>query len=161
VLTDGPNFVPQTALNRAAACASLLSIRSTCQRSRQPRNRDRNRRSGECPIQKATTNRPIILGRRSVVRHSCSLSSRPNRLCQAIRRNFFSVTALKPKPEREAYIGWDDSPDNIRKALLRLVRPPTVEYSTCISAPLGLVQLLTGPFRVGGALYGTPGWLSR
>ena len=36
VLTDGPNFVPQTALNRAAACASLLSIRSTCQRSVKP-----------------------------------------------------------------------------------------------------------------------------
>jgi hypothetical protein len=27
--------------------------------------------------------------RRSVVHRSCSLSSRPNRLCQAIRRNFF------------------------------------------------------------------------
>jgi hypothetical protein len=32
VLTDGPNFVPHTAPNRAAACASLLKS-STCQRS--------------------------------------------------------------------------------------------------------------------------------
>ena len=101
------------------------------------------------------------LERRSVVRRSCSLSSRPNRLCQAIRRNFFQYPHPNRRSGCKTYIGLDLPSVNSWPALLKLPRLPPVEYSTYIRDPLGLVQLLTGPFRVGGALYGRLEWLSR
>src|SRR5690242_5107258 len=110
-------IVPRTGPNRAAACASLLKS-STCQRTGDPEDRDRARRSGRnLSDREATARRPTTVGRRSivlsrkdregrsVVRRSCSLYTLPFGPRQPIRRHFFSVPASGPKPEYLACIG--------------------------------------------------------